>query len=75
MKGCSYTRLADARPYAAIVWSGEGSVNGQAVANANMQRKEFLVTPHHDLKIENTGSTMLLIYSVFPLEENVELPA
>lgn len=68
LPGGKYTRPADARPFAAIVWSGEGTVNGQPASAEQMERKEFLVTPGTVLDLVNTGQGPLLIYSVLPLE-------
>eukprot|EP00047_Mylnosiga_fluctuans_P005291 m.239624 g.239624 ORF g.239624 m.239624 type:complete len:399 (-) comp13508_c0_seq1:80-1276(-) len=72
--GGTFTRAADARPYAAIVWSGQGTVNGHGLDNANPAQREFLVTPATAATFTNTGAHALLVYAVFPLEDNVVLP-
>ncbi len=65
--GASWSRNPDNRPFAAIVWSGQGMVNGNLLDAEKEERKEFLVTPRSNVNIVNTGDTPLLIYSVFPI--------
>jgi len=65
--GCTWVRNADSRPFAGIVWSGQGTLNGNIISVANNNRKEFLVTPNTTVTIKNTGETPLLIYTVFPI--------
>eukprot|EP00048_Salpingoeca_helianthica_P021735 m.14158 g.14158 ORF g.14158 m.14158 type:complete len:400 (+) comp6348_c0_seq1:23-1222(+) len=67
--GGKYVRAAEARPFAAIVWSGRGTVNGHAVDRDITERREFFVAPHTEVQFENTGPGALLVYSVFPLED------
>ncbi len=65
-----YTRPADEKPYAGMVWSGTGELNDQEVDCENKLRKEFLVTPNTLLFVNNMKSNHpLLIYTVFPIEE------
>ena len=57
---------------AGIVWSGEGKMNGLSVNCRENHSKEFLVTPHHHLELENTSDTHdLIIVTVFPLLKQV----
>jgi hypothetical protein len=70
--GFSYTRIADkdGRPFAAIVWSGTGTVNGLAVASGSDGRDEFIVAPGHSVTYDNTkGNGQLLILSVYPIQD------
>lgn len=67
--GQSYTRIKDERPFAGIVWSGKGMLNGNEINVMNNARKEFLVTPKTEVIIKNTGTIPLLIYTVFPIDE------
>ncbi len=64
-----YTRAPDERPYAALVWSGSGTVNGRIVDVAVLAQREFLVTPQSAVTFVATSATPLLIYSVFPILE------
>ena len=53
-----------------IVWSGEGLVNGSQVGCEKQECREFLVTPGHTLRLENTSeSSDLIIFTVFPFQE------
>lgn len=52
-------------PQAGIVWSGEGTLNGNAVSQSALN--EFLVTPHTALEAINTGETPLFIYTTEPI--------
>ena len=66
--GKSFTRNADERPFAGIVWSGEGEINNNKLNGINKEQKEFLVTPSTQVEIKNKGATPLLVYTVFPLQ-------
>jgi len=51
-----------------IVWSGCGVVNGSMVDCQNKMSREFLVTPHHELELQNSSdSNDLIVFTVFPL--------
>jgi len=67
LPGQAYTRAATDQPYAGIVWSGKGSLNGQPLDVAELSAREFLVTPGHAAAFENTGADPLLIYSAWPI--------
>lgn len=68
--GQTHQREADPRPFAGIVWSGEGLVNGSQVGCEKQECREFLVTPGHTLRLENTSeSSDLIIFTVFPFQE------
>jgi len=67
-----WIRRADPRPFAGIVWSGDGSLNGQQISALDSGGKEFLVTPNRELRIRNSGDARLLVFVVFPIGE---LPA
>lgn len=69
--GAKFTRDADERPYAGIVWSGTGSANGRALAHdSDDGGSEFLVTPGSTVEFANTGDIPLLIYTVFPIPDD-----
>ena len=58
----------DARPFAGIVWSGSGLLNGMEI-NCNInERREFLITPNSDAHFENTGTLQLIIFVIFPMK-------
>lgn len=74
--GGQYTRESDGRPYAAIVWSGTGSVNGHPLCATVATQKEFLVTFAAAATFVNGSDAPLLIYSVFPYtDQPTEPPA
>lgn len=64
-----WKRAADERPFAGIVWSGNGKLNDNTINVTNNKEKEFFVVPHTEVTIKNTGSVLLLIYTVFPIKE------
>jgi len=64
-----FTRESDSRPYAGIVWSGTGTVNGNILDATNLKQKEFLIVPNTKAEFVNTGDKVLYIYTVFPLKE------
>ena len=65
--GFEYTRGADDRPFAGIVWSGAGTLNGLELNAEKSDSREFLVTPGHSAAFSvSKGGSMLLIYCVFP---------
>lgn len=78
LPGCTYTRSKEERggmPFAGVVWSGVGVLNDTPISATTsstssssevVYRREFLVTPHRELVVRNTGQTPLLIYTVFP---------
>jgi len=68
----SYTRQADDRPYAGIVWSGSGTINGQKLDVADASCREFLITPNTAVTFESSSDTPLLCYTVFPFELQTE---
>ncbi len=56
------------RPYAGFVWSGTGRINNLKIADTNCSR-EFLVTPHHVINIENSSKNKLMIYMIYPIQK------
>lgn len=79
LPGQSYERPGGEEPYAALVWSGEGSVCAvepekslpsfelKALTDNN---SEFLVTPKTTVRMTNTSdSQVLLIYTVLPISD------
>lgn len=67
--GQQFTFEAGPRPFAGIVWSGEGTLNGLPLSAVDAKTpKEFLVVPGHDASFVNTGDTTLRIYTVFPMK-------
>ena len=66
--GQSFYRKLDQRPYAGIVWSGEGTINKLTVSHSDKNRREFLVTPRNTLELHNTSSDLnLFVFTVFPI--------
>ncbi|XP_064381974.1 uncharacterized protein LOC135330924 [Halichondria panicea] len=66
--GAKYQREGEERPFAGIVWSGEGRANSLAVSCQEKLRREFLVTPNNQLQLENTSHAHdLIVFTVFPL--------
>ncbi len=62
-----YVRPADPRPWAGIVWSGEGQLNGCRIGVRGTDAgSEFLVTPGHEAVLEDDGEVTLRVYTVFP---------
>jgi hypothetical protein len=55
------------KPFAGIVWSGNGSLNENDIDATNELQREFLIVPNTPVKIKNTStSDKLLIWTVFP---------
>lgn len=58
---------------AGIVWSGEGSLNGQQLDCRSRDCKEFLVTPGHSVQLCNSSTTIdLMVFAVFPLTHAIK---
>lgn len=68
--GKTFTRNPDERPFAGIVWSGEGKINDNELNVLKEESKEFLVAPNSEVEIINTGKHRLLIYTVFPIKKH-----
>lgn len=66
--GARMERPATDQPYAGIVWSGKGSINGNALDASDNTQKEFLVVPNTLVFLESTGPVSLYIFTVFPLK-------
>ncbi len=65
--GMSHTRDKDERPYAGIIWSGEGTINKMEFDMRDEDKREFLVTPNSVVTFENTSNDLnLLVFTVFP---------
>jgi len=68
ISGQRFSRLPDDRPFAGIVWSGQGLINENHVDASDDKRKEFLITPNSLFTIQCDSIIPLLVYVVFPLE-------
>ncbi len=68
--GHKFTRNADERPFAGLVWSGQGLINENSLDVSKDDQKEFLVVPNTPVTIENIGKETLYIYTVFPIKES-----
>jgi len=66
--GKVFKRKSDKLPFAGIVWSGKGKINGNELDVSNPIKNEILVTPNTEVTIENNGNNDLLIYCVFPIK-------
>jgi len=79
LPGQSYERPAGMEPYAALVWSGKGTVEAVdpkrsgsfepiEVAALTTNNSEYLVTPQTAVRMTNTTKNrVLLIYTVLPI--------
>lgn len=65
--GKDYTRPPTPKPYAGIVWSGAGELNGMPLDTSVKSAREFLVAPNHAITLVNTGSEPLLVYTAWPI--------
>lgn len=64
----TYTREKDERPYAGIIWSGDGQVNDLSFNMDDNNKREFLVTPNSSVQFTNTSNELdLMIFTVFPM--------
>lgn len=67
--GKKYARESDNRPYAGIIWSGNGTINGSAVDVTDRKRREFLVTPNTTAEFINSSAELsMMIFTVFPMK-------
>ena len=64
---CRYTRPPTDKPYAGIVWSGKGTLNGAPLDVDVSDCKEFLVVPGTPAEFCNTGDAILLVYTAWPI--------
>jgi hypothetical protein len=64
---CRYVRPPTDKPYAGIVWSGKGTLNGSRLDVDVRDCKEFLVVPDTPAEFCNTGDTTLLVYTAWPI--------
>ena len=77
LPGHSYERPGGEEPYAALVWSGSGTVSAVCAENTfdtipiqalSTNNSEFLVTPGTTVLLQNTSTShALLIYTVLPI--------
>jgi len=66
--GARMERPKTEMPYAGIVWSGKGSINGNVVDWSSEIGREFLVVPDTLVFLECTSEVPLYIFTVFPLK-------
>ena len=62
-----FNRPKQEQPIAGIIWSGKGKLNGNEISVEGI--KEFLITPEHEIEIENQGDERLIIFTVQPISE------
>ena len=62
--GHTLTLRPKKEPQAGIVWSGEGEINNNHVAQSGSN--EFLCIPNTEVLVKNTGTIPLFIYTVEP---------
>lgn len=67
-QSCSWTRPADRRPFAGVVWSGSGLLNGNVIEAGNEKCQEFLVVANTEVTIKGTSTEPVRLYVVFPFE-------
>eukprot|EP00036_Acanthoecidae_sp_10tr_P013983 CAMPEP_0206287296 /NCGR_PEP_ID=MMETSP0106_2-20121207/1035_1 /ASSEMBLY_ACC=CAM_ASM_000206 /TAXON_ID=81532 /ORGANISM="Acanthoeca-like sp., Strain 10tr" /LENGTH=408 /DNA_ID=CAMNT_0053717829 /DNA_START=88 /DNA_END=1312 /DNA_ORIENTATION=+ len=65
--GQRYERPPSDQPFAGIVWSGRGTLNGSDLNVEILEEREFLVVPGHAATFENSGDTVLLVYTAWPI--------
>ncbi|MBI5369337.1 MAG: hypothetical protein HZA54_20040 [Planctomycetes bacterium] len=65
--GERYRRPAGAEPAAGLLWSGRAEVNGTALADGDLARREFLLAPGHGLEAVNPGDGPLLLFLLYPI--------
>jgi hypothetical protein len=56
------------KPFAALLWSGHGTVNGNEISATDELCREFLVVPNQQVLIENKSDLVMRIWTVFPLK-------
>ena len=67
--GKIFKRSPDKRPFAGIVWSGAGHLNGLEISSTNNDKREFLITPSTEMTLENTNpSQQLIVFVIFPMK-------
>lgn len=64
--GASAIFPAKEKPQGGVIWSGQGEINGQAVAQGG--QNGFLIIPNTAIQVSNTGSGDLYIYTVEPFK-------
>jgi hypothetical protein len=57
-------------PFGCLVWTGSGTVNGNAVSCMTPLAREFLVTPGSEFVV-TAGGDGIIIFAVFPLDFEV----
>jgi len=67
LPGQRMVRPAGPEPFAGIVWSGKGTINGNPLDVASDTAKEFLVVPNTQVEVANSGDVNIYIFTVFPL--------
>lgn len=65
--GANYTRRADERPYAALLWSGRGTANGNKLDREVADTTEFVVSPGTALHLTADAALPLYLFTFFPL--------
>ena len=69
-KGKTFKLQKQERPIAGIIWSGKGKLNGNEISVEGI--KEFLITPNHEIEIENKGDDRLIIFTVQPIMKRID---
>jgi hypothetical protein len=55
------------KPFAGLVWSSKGTINGNSIDATVESEREFLVVPNIRVEIHNSGQDTMQIWTVFPL--------
>lgn len=69
LPGHHMVRATSPEPFAGIVWSGKGTINGNPLDAASDVAKEFLVVPNTQIDISNTGDITICIFYINAIDE------
>lgn len=67
LPGASWRRPVSDEPFAGLVWSGSGRLNGAPIGAEVERGREFLATPQAKLNLESDPRDPLVIFTFFPL--------
>ena len=66
-QGASWTHPPAEVPFAGLVWSGSGLLNGVPIGATASKKREFLAVPQASLTLESDSNDPLVIFTFFPL--------
>ncbi len=65
--GTSWTHPPAEEPFAGLVWSGSGLLNGVPIGATSSKMREFLAIPQASLTLESDSHDPLVMFTFFPL--------